>query len=113
MPNHPNINVGCVIYTLTEQGMNAEWVFNRNGKTERGTGVAVRLTEIEPERKFEGSYDIVYTNSAGQPSPSIYLTVSLEDGCYTLIWNVEGKPTDQGIGLESDGKLVASWTEVV
>ncbi len=107
------LNIGCVVYAETSNGIKAEWVFSKNDKTEHGKGVGVRLTELNKKRKFEGEFEITYSDANGNKSPILNLIISFESGYYKLTWNKNKKITDIGIGIESDNKLLASYTEVI
>ena len=106
-----NINLGCVVYTETEDGINAEWIFRKDHSIERGSGSGKRITEIVPERRFEGEFEIRYINSHGKPSPNLTLIIEFKQDHYLLTWKREEKITDIGIGIESDKKLIAGYNE--
>jgi len=105
-------NIGCVIYTETSDGLNAEWVLSSNEKISSGTGVAIRLSAINENRKFEGEYEIVYSDINGIESPKLRLNISFESDYYKLTWVYNGKVTELGIGIESNNKLSAGLFKV-
>lgn len=107
-----NKNIGCVIYTETTTGLKAEWICSKNEIIEQGIGVGIRLTALNNNR-FEGEYEIIYTDAKGSTSPKIHLIISLESGVYNLLWKINGKTTDMGIGIERDNKLFASYTAII
>ncbi|MTI30865.1 hypothetical protein, partial [Xanthovirga aplysinae] len=80
MHDRINLNIGCVIYTETNTGIKAEWIFKRNHKIERGTGIGIRLTEFKQKRRFEGEYEIMYYHLNGTNSPKLKLIISFESG---------------------------------
>ncbi|WP_350287096.1 hypothetical protein [uncultured Croceitalea sp.] len=106
------INIGCVVYTMTGDGISAEWSFRRNDVMEQGHGIGTRLTAMQKSRPFEGEYEIIYQNSKGNRSPKLRLVISYHSGNYQLIWYENEKVTDIGIGFESDHKLIASYQKV-
>ena len=112
MPDQINFNLGCVVYAETIDGIEAEWVFHRHDHIARGTGTGVRLTKLNPERPFEGGFEITYFDENGNASPKLDLTISFESGSYHLRWRNGGLTTEVGIGIERDNKLLAGYTEV-
>ena len=108
-----NVNLGCVVYSESINEIEAEWVFNRNGKIERGTGKGIRLSELNKKRRFEGEFEITYSDADGNKSPKLTLIISSEMGCYSLTWQDKEKMTDVGIGIERDNKLLASYTKAI
>ena len=113
MATRMETKIGAVIYTETIDGIAAEWVFGKNDQIEIGTGEGIRLSSRIMERRFEGQFEIIYRDSNGSESPKLNLDITFNNGCYTLIWSYNGKTTEKGIGIEKDGKLFASYTEVV
>lgn len=107
-----NLNIGSVIYTETNNGIKAEWIFSSNNKIEHGTGIAIRLTELNPKKRFEGIYEIIYSDRNRNKSPKLKLIISFKEDAYNLIWNKAEKMTDIGIGIEREHKLFASFTKV-
>lgn len=105
-------NVGCVIYTQTDNGISADWVFTENDKITRGTGIGIRLTELNLQNRFEGAYEIIYSDLKGSNSPSLKLIISFELGYYKLLWSNNGKTSDIGIGIENNNQLSAGWVQV-
>lgn len=105
------MNLGCVTYSETKEGLKAEWVFSGGDHTTHGTGVAVRLSKQATQRKFEGEYEIIYTSTDWDQSPKLELTISYTSGCYQLEWRHNGVLTDIGIGMENGDKMVASYTK--
>lgn len=103
------MNLGCVTYSETKQGLKAEWVFSGGDQTTHGTGMAVRLSKQSTQRKFEGEYEIIYTSADGEQSPKLQLTILYASGCYQQEWRHNGELTDIGIGMENGDKLVASY----
>ncbi|MEP1094164.1 MAG: hypothetical protein ABJG78_03590 [Cyclobacteriaceae bacterium] len=103
-------NVGSVIYTETENGISAEWVFSENANVTRGTGIGIRLTELNLKKRFEGEYEIVYSDINGIKSPNLKLTISFEMSHYKLRWSTNEKTKD--IGIENDTKLSAGWIQI-
>lgn len=104
-------NVGCVVYTETKTGIEAEWVFSENGKITSGTGVGIRLTELKSERRFEGEYEITYYDRNGLKSPKLILIVSFEFESYKLEWADNGKVTDIGVGIASSNTLSSGYRQ--
>lgn len=102
-------NIGCVVYSETETGIEAEWVFSENGKITRGTGIGIRLTELNSERRLEGAYEITYSDQNGVKSPKLSLIISFEFECYKLEWANNGTVTDIGVGIASNNKLSAGY----
>lgn len=106
-----HMNLGCVIYTATNKGLNAVWVYKKNDQIEQGKGVGIRLTDLNKNSMFEGVFEIVYTDAHGTNSPKLKLVISFESGYYNLTWYSNNKATEIGIGFESENKLVASYTK--
>ena len=113
MLDSSNVHLGCVVYSESINGIEAEWIFKRKDKIERGTGIGIRLTELNKERRFEGEFEITYADADGNTSPKLNLIISFELGYYNLTWNTNEKITDIGIGIESDNKLLASYTKAI
>ncbi|MGD1892566.1 MAG: hypothetical protein ACFB15_18495 [Cyclobacteriaceae bacterium] len=113
MLDRNNVNLGCVVYSESINGIEAEWIFNRKDKIERGTGIGIRLTELNKKRRFEGEFEITYSDADGNKSPKLNLIISFELGYYNLTWKNNEKITDIGIGIESDNKLLASYTKAI
>ncbi|MEM9076852.1 MAG: hypothetical protein AAGC43_07425 [Bacteroidota bacterium] len=113
MINRSNIPLGCVVYSESTNGIKAKWIFNRKDKIERGTGIGIRLTELNKKRRFEGEFEITYSDTDGNKSPKLNLIISFELGYYSLTWNNKEKITDIGIGIESDNKLLVSYTKAI
>ncbi|SEB40900.1 hypothetical protein SAMN04489761_0528 [Tenacibaculum sp. MAR_2009_124] len=109
MLDRKNLNLGCVVYSLTTDGVKAEWLFSENNEIERGVGSAKRVTKLIKERKFEGEFDIVYIDSNGDKSPKLRLSISFKSGYYYVTWKHKELVTDIGIGIESDNKLLVSY----
>lgn len=112
MQDFENLNLGCVIYRQTSQGLEAEWVQSANNKVAKGKGKAVRLTELDPVRKFEGTYEITYEDGQENRSPILQLRITMHSDCYDLTWSRNQKITETGIGIISNDKLVASYKSV-
>ncbi|MEM9324234.1 MAG: hypothetical protein AAGA85_01200 [Bacteroidota bacterium] len=112
MQNFINLALGCVVYTETQRGVEADWIYCREGKVERGKGMGVRLTHPKDGGGFEGTFEVSYQDEAGNESPKLLLTIIGESGYYALSWSREGQTTDVGIGVMSDDKLVVSYTEI-
>ena len=106
-----NFSVGCVIYTVTKSGINAIWNFNKNDQISNGTGSGERLTKFNPNRRFEGEYEIVYTDINGNKFPKLKLSISFESAYYKLKWDKDEKTEFIGIGIESGDNLCAGWTD--
>ncbi|TAI47589.1 hypothetical protein [Flagellimonas allohymeniacidonis] len=106
-----NIKLGCVVYTETEDEIYAEWVFRKDAELERGTGRGIRLTELNQTQRFEGEFEITYTDTNGSTSPKLHLTISFESGTYHLTWKENGNTTDFGIGMVKDNMLLVSYTK--
>ena len=105
-------NIGCVIYTETDTGITAEWVFSKNDKITRGTGIGKRITELNLKNRFEGEYEIIYTEINGIKSKKLKLIISSELGYYKLKWSYIGKTKFIGIGIENDNKLSVGWNQI-
>mgnify|MGYP001206758094 CR=1 FL=1 len=105
-------NIGCVIYTETKNGIKAEYVFCKNNAISRGTGIGIRLIESKLKKRFEGAYEIIYTDINGIKSPKLKLIISLELGCYKLSWSNNEETIGIGIGIEKDNKLSVGWIEI-
>ena len=105
-------NIGCVIYTKTNKGLKAKWAFSKKDAITQGTGIAVRLTQQNPQNTFEGTYEIVYSDLNGTKSPKMELIISFTSGHYQLKWVNNGIVADIGIGIELDNKLSAGWHEI-
>ncbi len=106
-----NNNFGCVVYSETVDGIHAEWVFLGNSEIERGTGHGNRLTELNKALRFDGEFEITYTDANGETSPKLHLTISFESGTYHLTWKYNEKTTDFGIGMLKDNMLLVSYTK--
>ncbi|MBI9038127.1 MAG: hypothetical protein JEY97_08350, partial [Bacteroidales bacterium] len=91
----------------------AEWIFRKNDKIEQGNGIGKRLTKLNKKRRFEGEFEITYSDANGNKSSKLNLIISFESGYYNLTWNNNERNTDIGIGIESDNNLLASYTEVI
>lgn len=104
-------NIGCVIYTETNNCITAEWVSSKKGKIDKGNGIGIRLTKAKSKRRFEGEYEIIYTDMKGNNSPKLKLIILFESGYYRLKWINNKTITDIGIGIENDNKLSAGWSE--
>lgn len=113
MFDRSNIHLGCVVYSESINGIEAEWIFNRKNKIERGTGIGIRLTELNKKRRFEGEFEITYSDADGNKSPKLNLVISSELGYYTLTWSNNEKITDIGIGIERGNTLLVSFTKVI
>lgn len=113
MNNRININLGCVIYTETNNGIAAEWIFKKNDKIEHGNGIGKRLTNLNKERRFEGEFEITYSDANGNKSSKLKLIISFDSGYYNLTWNNNEKNTDIGIGIERNNNLLVSYTEII
>lgn len=109
MEDLENLNLGCVIYQLTNQGLEAEWVQSANNKIAKGTGKAIRITELKPGRKFEGTYEITYEDQQESRSPMLQLKIMMNSDCYHLTWSLNEKITETGIGVISHDRLVVSY----
>jgi hypothetical protein len=105
-------NIGCVIYTETKNGITAEWVFSQNEVITRGTGIGIRLKGSKPNKRFEGEYEIVYSEINGKKYPKLKLVISCASGYYTLKWINKNNTTDIGIGIENDNKLSVGWIKI-
>lgn len=106
------MNLGCVIYSASINGIEAEWVFNQNDKIERGTGKGIRLSGLNKNRKFEGEFEITYSDAYGNKSSKIRLTIQFESEYYKLTWKIDNKITDIGMGIENNNKLFVSFKKV-
>ncbi|PRX56646.1 hypothetical protein [Flagellimonas meridianipacifica] len=113
MLNKSNIPLGCVVYSESIHGIEAEWIFKRKDTIERGKGIGIRLTEVNKKRRYEGEFEITYSDTDGNTSPKLYLIISFESGYYTLTWSNNEKITDIGIGIERDNKLLVSYTKAI
>ena len=113
MLNRDNVHLGCVVYSESINGIEAEWIFNRKDKIEGGTGIGIRLTELNKKRRFEGEFEITYSDADGNKSPKLNLIISFESKHYNLIWYNNEEVTDIGIGIDSDNKLLASYTKAI
>ncbi len=107
-----DLNVGCVVYTETMEGISAEWVYGKDGKVANGSDIGIRLTELNTKRRFEGTFEITYLDANGSASPRLRLLISYESNVYRLRWGNTEKTTEIGIGFESDSKLLVGYTEV-
>lgn len=70
------------------------------------------MNSANKKKKFEGEYEITYSDINGIKSPKLKLNISFASDCYKLIWTYHGKVTDIGIGIENNNKLSASWYKV-
>ena len=113
MKERTHLNLGCVVYTQTSDGIIAEWIYSRNGKIESGTGIGIRASDGHLAKGIEGLYEITYFDQKGNPSPNLLLTISANSDHYNLSWSHNGKTTDLGIGILKDNKLLASYTEML
>ena len=104
------LNIGCVVYTKTTQGIDAEWRYRQNDQIEKGTGVGIDVSNNVNER-FEGQYDITYVGEQGQKSPTLRLDISQKEGVFYLRWLLDNRTTDIGVGMLVDGKLIAGYAE--
>jgi hypothetical protein len=77
----------------------------------QGTGSGTRLTEAKGSKGFESEYEIIDTDSDGNKSPKLKLTISSKSGYHNLMWVYNGETLYAGIGTESDHKLNAGWFE--
>ena len=112
MQNKNISNLGCVIYTKSKTGIEAEWLFTSNGKLEKGTGIGKRISKSNFENEFEGDYEIIYIDSEGKSSPKIDLKITKQINYFELIWSFQGEISEVGIGIEKDEKLIVSWKRV-
>lgn len=102
-------NLGCVVYSESMDGIVAEWIYNREGKIERGSGKGIRLSQLNRNRRFEGEFEIIYIDELGNKSPEISLTILFTSGHYSLTWKIDNAITDVGIGIETHDKLLVSY----
>ncbi len=107
-----NTNLGCVVYTEMANGITAEWMYTKNGEATYGSGIGIRLTEVNKKRRFEGTFEITYLDASGTESPKLQLIISYETGFYKVRWMNNEKITEVGAGFERDQKLLVSYTEV-
>lgn len=106
------LNIGCVIYTETDYGIKAEWLYHRNNELEHGLGTGKRLTKYNPENVFEGEYEITYLDIKGNILALLHLIIKPESEYYKLTWKNKEKVTDMGVGMQRYGNLIVSYTEV-
>ena len=112
MQNRVELNLGGVIYSKSENGIEAQWIFNNKGEILSGTGNGIRLTELSSKNEFEGQFEITYLEENGDKSPKLILSILFQSGIYHLTWRINEKITDIGIGFEKDNKLFASYKKV-
>ena len=110
MEDNINLNLGCVAYTATENGIEADWIYSSKGQVQKGIGKGIRIGKIKAENTFEGEFTISYVNQNGEKSPGLILKISFDSGYYNLSWHLEGKTVDIGIGTLSGDKLIAGYT---
>ena len=113
MQARTDLNLGCVVYSETENGIAAEWISNQNGKIRQGTGLGIRTDHQKPGNRFEGIFEVSYSDADGNKAPNLELTILFNLGYYTLTWSRDGIITDQGIGIMYDNKLVVSYAQVI
>ena len=104
------MNLGCVIYSLSNEGLDAEWLFSQSGGIEQGTGKATRISSLNPKRRFEGDFEIIYSDVNKNKSPKLNLTIRFESsGYYKLTWKIDNRITEVGIGVEREDTLLVSY----
>ncbi len=113
MEDKINLNIGCVIYTETDNGIKAEWFYYRDNKIEHGNGIGIRLTTLNKKRRFEGEFAITYSDPNENILAKLNLIISFELQCYKLTWKNNERITNMGIGVERENKLVVSYAEVI
>lgn len=104
-------DIGCVIYTETKSGIKAEWIFSENKNINKGFGIGTRITKLNTLNRFEGTFEIEYTDINGVKSPKLELVISFQAGYYYLTWINNNTTTDIGIGLLNDGKLSVGYRQ--
>jgi len=97
------------VYSESDSGLDAEWIFNQNNVIQRGVGKGIRISELNLKRRFEGVFEITYSDENGNKSPRLNLNITHESGYYKLIWKIGDEITDIGIGIEKDDKLFSSY----
>lgn len=105
------MNLGCVIYSESIDGIDAKWIFNRDGNIRHGIGKGKRLSPLNKKRRFEGDFEITYSVENENISQKLILSIKFKSGYYNLIWKIGNKITDVGIGIESDNKLLVSYKQ--
>lgn len=113
MEKKNKLNLGCVVYTEIGNGIEATWIFNQNGEIQRGIGIGTRISKQKFEHRFEGEFEISYSDQNGNKSPSLTLIITYNTGVYNLTWKKNGATTDLGIGMIVDDKLLASYAEIM
>lgn len=106
-------NIGSVVYTLTDTGIKADWVFSNQNKISRGTGGGIRKSPFNEAGEFEGDFEIVYWDLEGKASPKLDLKISCDSGFYKLIWMYNGEVTDMGVGIRNQNTLSVGWHRVI
>jgi hypothetical protein len=100
---------GLVEYRLEDGRLQARWAHHAYGAM-IGRGVGTR--EGTPQNQFIGQYTIQYTDDAGNPAFSPFtLQIEGEGQVRRLRWDSPGTML-AGIGIETDGMLVAAWGPV-
>ena len=102
-------NIGSVIYSETPEGINAKWIFKGTDQVQHGTGEARRLSVLNEDHRFEGEFEITYIDQNGYKSPTLNLVITFISDYYHLAWKTDDQLTDIGIGMENEGKLIASY----
>jgi len=110
--NLKKLNLGCVIYKLTKDGLEAEWVRKTSFEVTKGTGKAIRLSKVNPEKPFEGKFEMKYRDKLNNISLPITLNILFEQNIYDLTWSTHGKVTDIGFGIISSNNLVVSFSAI-
>ena len=113
MKESNRLNLGCVVYSETANGIEANWIYNHHGEIQRGIGNGIRISKRKFEHRFEGEYEISYSDQNGNKSPDLNLNITYNMGFYTLSWKKNGAKTELGIGLMVNDILLASYTEVM
>lgn len=101
--------MGSVIYSETPEGINAKWIFKGTDEVQYGMGEATRLSALNENHRFEGEFEIIYTDQNGHKSPRLNLVIAFVSDHYQLSWKMGDQLTDIGIGMEHEGKLIASY----
>ena len=107
------INIGCVVYTETDTGLEAVWHYDNGEILESGTGIAKRLTPLNKDKIFEGEFVITYFDTDNEPIANLTLIIVFEKEYYKLSWLKDGELAFAGMGFFRDDQLVAGYSKVV
>ena len=104
-----NIQIGSVIYSVTESEIRAVWNFTKNGVKTFGRGYGKRVSTYDVDKPFVGNFEITYTDQNSKQN-SYLLDITVDGANYELAWkNSDGNTLLSGIGIENGLILAAGW----